>query len=162
MKKALIYKEYIAKIDFDVEDMLLVGQVIGIADSLYFHAQSASEIEEMFHQCVDNYLEFCAEVGKDPEKSYKGSFNVRVSEDLHRRADFAAVSRGITLNQFVVSALQHELDGPQKEMVYIAMPQPFMEAMLNTGASQATNFRPAIPAMTNEKGVSDLWQVALN
>lgn len=151
-----------ATIDFDAEDMLLVGQVIGITDSLYFHAQSASEIEAMFHQCIDNYLDFCAEVGKTPEKTYKGSFNVRVSEDLHRRSDFAAASRGISLNQFVASALQHELDGPQKERVYIAMPQTFWEAALDTGPGQTESFRPAAPTITGEKGVSDLWKVASN
>lgn len=151
-----------ATIDFDAEDMLLVGQVIGITDSLNFHAKSAEEIETMFHQCIDNYLKFCVEMGKVPEKTYKGSFNVRINEDLHRRSDFAAAGRGISLNQFVAEALQHELDGPKKEMVYIAMPQPFMEAMLNTGQSQVAEFRPAAPSITSKKGASDLWQVALS
>lgn len=162
MKKALSYKEYVATVDFDYEDMLLVGKVVGLADSLYFHAQSAGEVEAAFRQCIDSYLEFCAEVGKTPEKSYKGSFNVRVNEELHRRAGLAAVEQGITLNQFVINALEHELEGPQKEMVYVAVPQPLIEAMLSTGLRQPTSFQPAAPSITYEKGVSDIWQVALS
>lgn len=158
--KTLSYKDYLAKIEFSVEDMLIIGQVIGLSDSLYFHAQSADQIEDMFHQCVDNYLTFCTEVGKEPEKSYKGSFNVRLTEDLHRRADFEAARRGISLNQLVAQSLEHELGDRPKETVYI-MTQPVVEAMMNTGASSAVNFQPVMTPKT-EKGVTKQWQAALN
>lgn len=154
--KTLSYKDYLAKVEFSVEDMLIIGQVIGLSDSLYFHAQSADQIEDMFHQCVDNYLEFCAEVGKTPERSYKGSFNVRVSEDLHRRSDFEATRRGISLNQFIAVALEHELSGGAKELVYV-LAQPIFEAMMNTGSTSSANFLPIAPA-DSQKGVSEIWQ----
>lgn len=64
------YKGYQANVEFSAEDSLLVGEVIGVADSLNFHAKSVHKVEVMFHQCVDNYLESCQEVGKVPEKSY--------------------------------------------------------------------------------------------
>lgn len=161
MKKILTYKGYLATVEFDSEDMLLIGQVIGLSDSLYFHASSTTEIEAIFHQCVDNYLEFCTQCGKTPEKSYKGSFNVRVSPDLHRRSDFEATRRDISLNQFITLALEHELDGPQKETVYV-MPQPIIEAMLNTGPHQLTSFQPAVASTTSKKGVSDIWKAVLS
>lgn len=154
--KTLSYKDYLAKVEFSVEDMLIIGQVIGLSDSLFFHAQSADQIEDMFHQCVDNYLEFCAEVGKTPERSYKGSFNVRVSEDLHRRSDLEAARRNVSLNQFVAIALEHELDGPPKETVYV-LAQSLFEAMVNTGPSSGVNFLPTTPSKS-QKGVCDIWQ----
>ena len=105
------YKGYQAKVDFSQEDTLFIGEVIGVADSLNFHTKSADEIEEMFHRCVDSYLEFCQKVGKTPDKCYKGSFNVRVTPELHKQAELAAADQQVSLNQFVVKALEHELSG---------------------------------------------------
>jgi predicted HicB family RNase H-like nuclease len=48
----------------------------------------------------------CAEAGKYPDKEFKGSFNVRISPDLHRRISINAAQEGITLNQYVVRALE--------------------------------------------------------
>ena len=103
------YKGYRAKIEYDAEDQLFVGRVFGIADSLYFHGTSVSEIEEMFHQSVDNYLEMCEQTGKTPEKEYKGSFNVRISPELHSKVSLRAAQENITLNQYVLNALEKSL-----------------------------------------------------
>lgn len=116
------YKGYQAKVDYSPEDALLVGEVIGVADSLNFHAESAGEIEEMFHRCIDSYLEFCVEVGKTPEKCYKGSFNVRVTPELHRQAELVAADQQISLNQLVSRALEHELSGYSGAQCTIVLP----------------------------------------
>lgn len=105
------YKGYQAKVEFSAEDSLLVGEVIGVADSLNFHTESVHEVESVFHQCVDDYLEFCQKVGKVPEKSYRGSFNIRITPELHRKADVMASEQGLSLNQFVANALEHEVSG---------------------------------------------------
>lgn len=63
----LEYKGYHASVEFDAGDGLFVGKVFGIADSLNFHGESITELEEMFRQCVDNYLELCKKIGKEPE-----------------------------------------------------------------------------------------------
>lgn len=52
------YKNYKASIMYSEEDELFVGEVIGVSDSLYFHGRSVEEIEESFHNCIDNYMEF--------------------------------------------------------------------------------------------------------
>jgi predicted HicB family RNase H-like nuclease len=59
-----------------------------------------------FHDAVDEYLDFCAERGKEPEKPFKGSFNIRIGEDLHRNAAIEAAARGISLNALVESAIR--------------------------------------------------------
>ena len=89
-----MYKGYQAKVEFSVEDSLLVGEVIGVADYLSFHAESVREVEDMFHQCIDGYLAFCREAGKTPEKAYRGSFNVRIPPELHRAAVIGARASG--------------------------------------------------------------------
>lgn len=75
MNSMLEYKGYCATIDYDAEDDLLVGEVFGISDSLNFHGKSLDELKQAFHDSIDNYLEFCKKIGKEPEKEFKGVFN---------------------------------------------------------------------------------------
>ncbi len=109
MSKMMEYKGYHAQIEYDNEDEIFVGKVFGIVDSLNFHGTSVAELEEMFHQSIDNYLEMCERVGKSPEKEFKGSFNIRISPELHRGISLQAAQQGITLNQYVLNALETSL-----------------------------------------------------
>ena len=109
MNKMMEYHGYHAQIEYDAEDEIFVGKVFGIADSLNFHGTSVSELEDMFHQSIDNYLQMCAETGKAPEKEFKGSFNIRISPELHKEISLQAAQEGITLNQYVLRALEESL-----------------------------------------------------
>lgn len=109
MSDLLQYKGYHGTVGYDAEDNLLVGSVIGIQDSLNYHGTSLTELEESFRQCIDGYLEDCLRLGREPDKEYKGSFNVRIPPELHRQADLAAKKHRISLNQFVIDALRSEL-----------------------------------------------------
>ncbi len=102
----MIYNNYRASIAYSEEDKLFVGEVIGLNDSLNFHGRSIDELEESFHNCIDNYLELCRKVGKEPEKEFSGCFNVRTSADIHKRATLYAAEHGITLNQAVCQAME--------------------------------------------------------
>lgn len=108
IKQMMEYKGYHAEIKYSDEDRLFVGQVVGVSDTLAFHGASVSELEEMFHQSIDNYLELCREFGKTPEKEYKGRFNVRIPASLHRTAVLCAKQREMSLNDFVTRALEEE------------------------------------------------------
>ena len=103
------YKNYHAKIDYDQEDQIFVGHVIGINDSINFHGGSVAELTEQFHNAVENYLVYCKKAGKEPEKEYKGSFNIRIKPEQHRRLALHAASEGITINQLVARAIDDEL-----------------------------------------------------
>lgn len=109
MMKTMEYRGYHAKVEYDAEDNLFVGKVIGIADSLNFHATEVNELTQTFHQSVDNYLVLCQKIGKTPEKEYSGTFNVRVSPELHRAASLEAAQEGVTLNKIVENALRASL-----------------------------------------------------
>ena len=123
MYPMLEYKGYHASIDFDAEDEILVGEVFGISDSLNFHGTSIAEIKDMFHQSIDNYLELCEKIGKNPEKEYKGTFNVRISPELHKKAALRAAEEKITLNQFVTEAIRESLENKQiierEKVIYV-------------------------------------------
>ena len=112
MKNMLEYKGYHAKIEFDEEDMLFVGSVFGIQDSLNFHGTTIQELVDSFHQSIDNYLEMCEEFGRKPGKEFKGSFNVRIDQELHREAAFAADRSGMTLNHYVEKAIRSAVIKP--------------------------------------------------
>lgn len=109
MSKMMEYKGYHAQVEFDAEDGIFVGQVYGITDSLNFHGTSVTELEEMFHQSIDNYLAMCVKFGKAPDKEFKGSFNVRISPELHKEISLQAAQEGMSLNQYVLKALEKSL-----------------------------------------------------
>ena len=96
-----MFKGYYTRIEYDAQDMILHGKIEGIGDLVDFEAENAHEIEKEFHAAVDDYLTFCAENGKEPDKEYKGSFNVRISPQLHKKMAQKAMHDGLTLNQAV-------------------------------------------------------------
>lgn len=109
MKTLIEYKGYHAKISYDAENKIFVGDVIGIEDFLAFHVYSADEVEKRFHECIDDYLDFCKKRGEKPSKEYRGMFNVRISPELHRLAALEAANRGISLNQLVSDLMSEAL-----------------------------------------------------
>ena len=109
MANQIKYKGYHGTVEYCDEDGILVGSVLGIQDSLSYCGHSVEEITRAFHDCIDGYLAMCKELGRQPDKEYKGSFNVRVTPQLHRSAARAAEKQGVSLNQFVQTAIEHQL-----------------------------------------------------
>ena len=105
MKNTLEYKGYIGSLEFSEEDSLLFGKVLGIRSLISYEGESVRELLEDFHQAVDAYLALCEEEGKEPEKPFKGSFNIRISPELHKRLFVEAVSRNMSLNSLVQEKL---------------------------------------------------------
>ncbi|MDO5448767.1 MAG: type II toxin-antitoxin system HicB family antitoxin [Clostridia bacterium] len=110
MSNLLEYNGYHAQIEVDVEDHIFVGTVIGIQDSLSFHGRTLDELEEMFKQSIDNYLEVCKKMNKEPDKEYKGSFNVRIDPSLHRQIDIEAHQEKISLNALIEKILREHFE----------------------------------------------------
>lgn len=126
----LEYKGYHTKVEFDSEDMLLSGKIEGINDLVTFECEDIKDVEREFHEAVDDYLVFCREVGKEPEKEYKGTFNVRISSELHKSLARLAFQNGDTLNASVEKAISEYVSkGKKQEVKYkskiipIALPQ---------------------------------------
>lgn len=109
------YKGYDAVIYYDENGMIFSGSVIGAAEPLLFEGRSVQELEESFHEKVEAYLEACRKAGINPEKTFSGSFNVRISPELHRQAAVLAAKKGCSLNQLVMKAIESYLDTEESE-----------------------------------------------
>lgn len=107
--KSISYKGYLASIDFSIEDECLVGRIEHIRDSIVFGADTLPELIEEFHSSVDDYLDTCKRLGKEPDKPFKGSFNIRVTPQLHKEAAYAATACGETLNLYVSKSIENRL-----------------------------------------------------
>lgn len=105
----LEYKGYHTKVEYISESRSLRGVIEGISDYVDFETDDPAAVETEFHQAVDDYLSFCEEVGKAPEKEYKGTFNVRISPSLHRALAAYASKDGISLNTAVEEAIREML-----------------------------------------------------
>jgi len=112
MKDVLTYKGFIGSVHFSAEDKVFHGRIEGITDLISFEGQTVNELIRAFHEAVDDYIALCAEAGKEPLKSYKGSFNVRVPSELHIKAIQQASMLGISLNQLVQKAVEKAVTYP--------------------------------------------------
>lgn len=105
MSNILNYKGYIGSIEFSEKDNVFFGKVQGIRSLISYEGESAKELVTDFHIAVDEYLELCAERGTEPERAYKGTFNIRISPELHKRAVIYAFEHNLSLNAVVESAI---------------------------------------------------------
>lgn len=106
MNNTIEYKGYVGSLEFSEADEVFYGKVQGIRALISYEGTSAKELIEDFHGAVDDYLALCQARGVAPERAYKGSFNVRIPPELHRRAVLCATAQQITLNKLVENALQ--------------------------------------------------------
>ena len=99
------YKGYEAVVDFDEADRVLHGRTLGTRDVISFEADSAHEIERAFHEAVDDYIEQCAETGREPDRSFSGRLILRMEPALHRDVYLEAAREGTSLNAWIVESL---------------------------------------------------------
>ena len=99
------YKGYEAVVDFDEADRILHGRTLGTRDVISFEADSAHEIERAFHEAVDDYIEQCAETGREPDRSFSGRLILRMEPALHRDVYLEAAREGTSLNAWIVESL---------------------------------------------------------
>ncbi len=105
MNNTMEYKGYVGSVEFSEEDALFYGRVLGIRALISYEGENAHTLLDDFHSAVDDYLILCDSEGIEPEKAYKGSFNVRISPELHKAAVVAALHNQMTLNRFVEYAI---------------------------------------------------------
>jgi len=104
--KYLEHKGYTGSIEYSAEDNLLFGQVLGIRGLISYEGTTGKELENDFKQAIDTYLTDCKAAGKKPEKPFKGSFNVRIPAELHRKAALLAMEFKTSLNSFVAESIR--------------------------------------------------------
>ena len=105
------YKGYIGKVEIDEAAGILFGEVINVRDVITFEGASVDEVQQAFHDSVDDYLDFCAQRNESPEKPFSGKFVVRVPAELHRKAFIQAKLADKSLNGWVTKVLETALEG---------------------------------------------------
>ena len=110
MKNTISYKEYYGSIEFSDEDNVLFGRIIGINDRITYEGDDVNSLRRDFEEAVDEYLELCAKMGKEPEKAYKGTLSIKIAPALHRQLAAFSASNGKTLNAAVEEAIREYIE----------------------------------------------------
>ena len=140
MKNILEYKGYHTKVEVDMESMVAYGKIEGINDLVTFETKNLSEVTKEFENAVDDYLEFCKEVGKAPDKEYKGTFNVRISPKLHKELAMLASKNGESLNQTVEKAIQSYVSGVSQTEINVEEIYTRMIQTMSTHSEDMTKY----------------------
>lgn len=106
----MTYNGYSARIEYDDADEVFFGRVAGISDIVGFHAETVSELKDAFRDAVEDYIETCTKLGKDPQKPYSGRVMFRIDPEIHRRAVVAAELSGKSLNQWAEEVIARASD----------------------------------------------------
>ena len=106
MKNIMEYKGYLGSVEFSEEDEMFFGRVLGIRSLISYEGDNAKDLIADFHNSVDEYLKWCEDEGRKPEKAYKGSFNIRISPKLHKQLVICAMSHDMTLNGYIQEILE--------------------------------------------------------
>ena len=108
--KHFFYKGYTGTVEYNEVDNCLFGKVIGLSKTaLLYQGSSVAELEQDFIDVIDEYLEFCEEQGFEPQKTFSGKLNIRLTPELHYTVATQAASIGDSINSFIIRALKNEL-----------------------------------------------------
>lgn len=95
------YKGYVGCVTFDDEADIFHGEVVNTRDVITFQGMSVEQIREAFHESIDEYLEWCRERNKTPDKPFSGKLVVRIPPSLHRSIFISAKQEGKSLNRWI-------------------------------------------------------------
>lgn len=103
------YKGYVAKVEFDEDANLFHGEVINTRDVITFQGDCVDDLHQAFIDSVDDYLEFCASRGEQPEKPFSGKLVLRMPAETHQKVYLRAKASGLSLNEWINKAIEREL-----------------------------------------------------
>ena len=83
---------------------MLTGVVTSLINGLTFDPYSYdkkaySDLTTNAKKMVDDYLETCKEIGKEPQKTYSGTFNIRTTPEIHQTLVEIAKMENVSLNK---------------------------------------------------------------
>ncbi len=101
---------YAGKVTFDDDAGIFHGEVVGTRDVITFQGKSASQLKKAFQDSVNEYLAFCSERGREPEKAFSGRFVLRIGPEEHRMVSAAAQSSGVSINAWIAHTIQQKAE----------------------------------------------------
>jgi predicted HicB family RNase H-like nuclease len=102
------YKGYTAEIEVDETAGILFGKILDIKDVITFKGSTVAELKEEFHNSVDDYLAWCAELGEEPDKPFSGKLPFRTTSENHRQIYLAAKKANKSINAWMDDVLVKE------------------------------------------------------
>jgi predicted HicB family RNase H-like nuclease len=102
------YKGYTAQIEVDETAGILFGKVLDIKDVITFKGATVAELEREFHNSVDDYLEWCLELGEEPDKPFSGKLPFRTTPENHRQIYLAAKKANKSINAWMDDVLSEQ------------------------------------------------------
>jgi predicted HicB family RNase H-like nuclease len=102
----LEYKGYYGTVEYSSNDSALFGKVLGINGLISYEGNCVKSLQDDFNEAIDDYINMCDENSIEPQKVFRGNFNVRVSPELHRQLVLYAASCGQSLNSTVEEAIK--------------------------------------------------------
>ncbi|MBR3080162.1 MAG: type II toxin-antitoxin system HicB family antitoxin [Prevotella sp.] len=106
----MTYKGYIGSVNYSDKDQVFFGKIEGINGLVNFEGESVKELTAAFHEAVDDYLAFCQDEGIEPDKSYTGVLNVRLTPAIHRQIAMLALQAGLSINAYIKEALEEKVE----------------------------------------------------
>lgn len=97
---------YISKIEFDEDDEVLHGRILGIRDIITFKTDRVDGALAAFEESVYEYLAFCEERNKEPERPISGKYNLRIDPNMHRGISLLAAANDTSMNSGAVWAIE--------------------------------------------------------
>jgi len=101
------YKGYIGQVIFDNDANIFHGEVLNIRDVVTFQGQSVDEIRQAFHESIDDYLEFCAELKEKPNTPFSEIITLPLSHDLHRKISLLATEAGKEIQSWIIDTIDN-------------------------------------------------------
>ena len=118
------YKNYLGSVHYSDEDHVLYGKVEGIRALVSYEGNDVSSLKRAFEEAVDDYIATCHKEGRDPEVTFKGSFNIRIRPEIHRIIAMKAASQGVSLNKYIAEILDRETAVKKDEPLFIHRHRP--------------------------------------
>jgi predicted HicB family RNase H-like nuclease len=100
------HEGYIATLEIDEDSGVISGVVANVRATLHFQGTTVGEVRAAFVDTIEDYREWCASEGREPEKPYSGTLSLRLSPDLHRKVAVAAAMAGKSVNGFIAETLE--------------------------------------------------------
>ncbi len=111
MKDMMEYKDYYGSVHYSDEDRIFYGKIEFVRALVSYEGTDVKSLRKAFEEAVDDYLLTFKQQGKEPEQVFKGSFNIRIGSQLHRKIALGALEKGITLNKYIVDVIEREFGG---------------------------------------------------
>ncbi len=104
------YKGYLARVIFDDEADIFHGEIANIRDVVTFQGQTVTDLRNAFEESVEDYLDFCRELGEKPNPPFSGQLTVRLSKEQHKAVVMAAEKAGKGVDDWIAEILQNAVN----------------------------------------------------